>query len=69
MNNPGKYDDICTMAREAAQADGVILIVINGNKGGGFSVQAPPEVLSLIPAMLMYTAKEIQDDLVKKGLA
>lgn len=69
MNNPGKYDDLCTLARTAAEADGVILIIMNGNKGGGFSVQAPPELLSLIPAMLIYTAEQIQADLVKKGLA
>jgi len=68
MNNPGKYDDICTMAREATQADGVVLIVMNGIKGGGFSVQAPPEILIYLPSMLTYIAKEIQEDLVKKGL-
>lgn len=68
MNNPGKYDDICTMARVATQADGAVLIIMNGTKGGGFSVQVPPELLIYLPSMLTYIAKEIQKDLVKKGL-
>jgi hypothetical protein len=37
---PGKYDNICTTAREAAQADSVVLIVLNGVHGSGFSVQS-----------------------------
>lgn len=36
---PGKYDDLCTAARESANAEGCALIVINGAKGHGFSVQ------------------------------
>lgn len=60
MNNPGKYDDLCTMVREATQAEGVLLIIINGNKGGGFSVQASPEIIPIIPDMLEFTAGEIR---------
>lgn len=60
MNNPGKYDDLCTMVREASQAEGVILIVINGNKGNGFSVQATARIIPGIPDMLVFTAGEIR---------
>lgn len=43
---PGKYDALCTYVREKAEAAGVILIVLGGNKGHGHSVQLmlPAEV-------------------------
>ncbi len=39
MHNPGKYNDACTVAREATDGELVLLIVVGGNKGSGFSVQ------------------------------
>lgn len=49
-DGPGKYDDLCTHAREAAEAQALILIVVNGNRGSGFSVQSerflPPGMLA-----------------------
>lgn len=36
---PGKYDDLATYVREQAQATGVIVIVVGGNKGAGFAQQ------------------------------
>ena len=62
MNNPGKYDDLCTMVREASQSEGVILIVINGNKGGGFSVQATLPIIIRIPDMLESLAVQIRKE-------
>jgi len=50
----GKYDDETTAAMRATAADVVILIVLGGNRGSGFSVQAttetapPPLALALI---------------------
>lgn len=49
MNNPGKYDDLCTMVREATQAEGVVLMIVRGNRGSGFSVQATPDVIHSLP--------------------
>lgn len=57
---PGKYDDIATMAREAARADGVILIVFNGIRGQGFEVQAPAFVVELMPGLLRRLADDIE---------
>src|SRR5205085_1646492 len=37
---PGQYDDLCTRVREESQAQAVVLIVLGGNKGNGFSMQA-----------------------------
>lgn len=64
--NPGKYDDICTVARNKAKANGAVLIIIDGNKGSGFSVQLPLSHLLSLPAMLETMAKEIRLDLQSK---
>jgi hypothetical protein len=50
MNNPGKYDDLCT-------------IIIGGDRGPGFSVQGTRSVLALLPDMLEFMAAEIRKDL------
>ena len=64
---PGKYDDLCTLARRRAgiedhQPGGVIVIVLGGNKGNGFSCQADLETTSLLPDMLESIARQIRGD-------
>lgn len=66
MIGAGKYDDLCTEAREKAYAVGAILIIIQGNKGWGFSVQAPLEEMVNLPECLRNIADTIEADL-KKG--
>jgi hypothetical protein len=34
----GKYDELASYVREQADADCVVVVVINGNKGQGFEV-------------------------------
>lgn len=37
MKGPGKYDQLCTMVREEAGAEGgAIVIIFDGNQGSGF---------------------------------
>lgn len=58
---PGKYDDACTVARESTAAEAVLLVVIDGSKGSGFSVQATdPKLVATIPTMLRRLATEIE---------
>lgn len=57
---PGKYDHVCTLVRSTAGAEGVAVIVINGHAGNGYSVQAPLDVLSALPALLRRMADEIE---------
>lgn len=68
MEGGGKYEDVCALAREATQAQGVVLIVMDGARGNGLSVQLPLEKLILLPDLLRYMAKEIDKDLIEKGL-
>lgn len=60
---PGKYDDICTSAREQAGADGVVLIVIGGKHGNGFSVQADVPVTLALPDLLEVVARDLRADI------
>jgi hypothetical protein len=65
---PGKYDDVCTMAAQQAGMNpdngATVLIVINGNKGSGFSAQVShPALMKIVPDMLETVAKEMRQDM------
>jgi hypothetical protein len=62
---PGKYDDIATRVRaEVGITDdsggGVLVIVLGGNKGSGFSCQADIETTLLLPTILENVIREIR---------
>lgn len=60
---PGKYDAECAAARQSAKAVAAILIVIEGDRGTGFSVQTlEPDLLHVLPTMLEVMAAEIRAD-------
>lgn len=59
---PGKYDAHATAAREATRAGGVVLIVIDGAHGAGFSVQATAAVTLRLPELLRTVADMIESD-------
>ena len=61
---PGKYDDACTAAREITGGN-VILIVIGGKKGAGFSVQGEDaSTILLLPDILEQLSKQLRKDLL-----
>lgn len=61
---PGKYDDLCTLVREragmAAKGGGVIVIVMGGNRGSGFSCQADLATTLALPELLESVAAQIR---------
>ncbi len=61
---PGRYDQETTRVRESLQAAGVILIVIEGKHGSGFSCQAPAGTVLTVPELLEDVARKIRGDLV-----
>jgi len=70
---PGKYDDLCTLVRERAGIGtelrgegGVILIVVGGNKGSGFSCQATLDTTLALPDILEDIAKQMRKPEVKR---
>jgi hypothetical protein len=60
---PGKYDDLATLVRERAAAEGVIVVVIEGVHGSGFSVQASGAVTTRLPTLLRVLADGVEKDL------
>ena len=63
---PGKYDDLCTYVRTQADAAGVLVIILDGNKGDGFSAQLDPRSTLRVPELLRDTANQIEASL-KRG--
>lgn len=64
MIGPGKYDDLCTKVREEAGGGdtGVILLILRGNKGNGFSCQATLHDTLRLPNLLREVADQIEKD-------
>lgn len=63
MIGAGKYDDLCTLVRERTNADGVVLIVVGGNRGEGASVQVVQGLHESVPDMLRRVANQMDSDL------
>lgn len=61
-NGPGKYDELCAMVQELAQARGAFVIVIDGSRGTGFSGALTAELVEEvdIPRMLRSMADQIE---------
>lgn len=57
-----RYDSECARLREATGAACVAIVVLDGEQGTGYSVQALPGVLMRLPGMLEYVARRIRDD-------
>lgn len=60
-NGPGKYDDIATKVRKETEADGVVIVIINGKKGSGFSAQLPAHIQITLPQNLRSIADQIEE--------
>lgn len=65
MIGPGKYDYECTFVREHTQAEGVAVLVLNGERGTGFSVQGPLHVNLLMADVLEQMARSIRKALAQ----
>jgi hypothetical protein len=63
MMGPGKYDNLCTAAREQADADGAVVILFNGKHGDGISMQATAELTVALPEILRNLARSIEKEL------
>ena len=62
----GVYDDACTQARESTKARSVILMVVDGDKGSGFSAQSDDPMFQMqFPLILRRMADAIDEDLKK----
>ena len=58
---PGKYDDVATDVREKTHAEGVLVLIINGTRGSGFSAQLPLDLTLRLPSVLRDMANQIEE--------
>jgi hypothetical protein len=58
----GKYDDLCTHVREQSKARGVVVLVLEGDKGNGFSCQCDLKIMLALPNLLEELARQIRED-------
>ena len=63
MIGAGVYDDLTTVIRDKTQAEGVVLMIFGGNRGSGFSVQAPAEIMAKLPELLEAAAMGVRSDM------
>lgn len=60
---PGKYDDACTLVRESLEARAVVLMVVDGRLGSGFSCQMhSPNDSAMLVKVLRDVADQIEKD-------
>lgn len=70
MIGPGKYDNLTTEIRRLTDANGAVLIILDGRIGSGFSAQVEPEAAERMPAILRQVADQMEEDHAKlKGIA
>lgn len=61
IEKDGKYDSVAIGALEFTKADGVIVLIIGGDKGHGMSVAVmKPDVIDKLPVMLRELADGIE---------
>jgi hypothetical protein len=60
---PGKYDEIGMEVLKQTGAKGIIVMVMDGNKGSGFSVIGEPGAIEIFPQVLREMANAIEADL------
>lgn len=66
MIGPGKYDKEASEVMEGTGAAGIVLVIANGDRGDGFSVQGPLSLLVTLPSMLREVADTVEADV--KGM-
>jgi hypothetical protein len=70
---PGNYDEEATWVQKRTNAHGVLLMIVDGNKGNGFSLasydmQATLEITLALPRLLREMANQIEDDIKEQSL-
>lgn len=64
---PGKYDELANHCFKEAKARGVVLMVLDGEHGNGFSVVGDRSTLAYIPQLLREMADGIERDMRSAG--
>ena len=64
---PGIYDDLCTHVRTETKALAAIVIIVEGDRGNGFSCQSRDDVnIAGLAAVLEEVAGQLRDSVKQK---
>ena len=66
VGHAGRYDDIAVRALGDAEAEGVVLLVVNGKRGFGMSVSTRPEASIVVNMQLPALLRSVAD-LIEQG--
>jgi hypothetical protein len=62
LNGPGKYDEEVRLVQKATDAALVLLVVVGGDRGTGFSVAAiDPKFVQNVPDVLDVVSAKIRE--------
>jgi hypothetical protein len=69
---PGRYDAEASWVQKRTKAHGVLLMIVGGNKGNGFSlasydIQATLEITLSLPKLLREMANQIESDIKEQS--
>jgi hypothetical protein len=56
----GQYADIAEYVHKETDAEAVVIIIINGNKGNGYEIRSHPDHQARIPLLLRLTADDLE---------
>jgi hypothetical protein len=62
MLGPGKYDDLASALLRSTQAEGIILMVLDGARGSGMSCKLHPDLDAKLPLLLRTLAAMIEKE-------
>lgn len=63
MTGGGKYEREVKELRKKIHAAGVIVAVCRGDRGHGFEIQMPAELVHLVPKVLREMANTVEADM------
>lgn len=66
-NQAPKYGNLCAEIREKYQADGVVLLILGGNEGSGFVIQADDNAQAQIPDFLEQAADKLRQNRMNRS--
>jgi hypothetical protein len=60
MFGPGKYDDLCKQIKDSTKAKGLLLVILDGDRGTGASCKMDFEIVKQMPNILRAVADEME---------
>lgn len=66
FGNKGRYDELAERALDETEATAVVVLVVNGKKGHGFSCSCDPSVAAHLHRSIPDLSRAVADDIERK---